>query len=122
MDLLKIWSEFCLSFPGVYRDYPFGEEWTVFRHRGNKKAFAFFYERGGVLRVNLKCDPFRADLLRSSFSWVTPGYHMNKTHWNTVCLSDAVGNEDEVRSMIAHSFSLTAEKKSKKKGEAEVET
>lgn len=121
MDLLEFWSEFCLSFPGVYRDYPFGEEWTVFRHRKTGKSFAFFYERGGTLCVNLKCDPFRADLLRRSFSWVTPGYHMNKTHWNTVCLSGAAGNEDEVRSMISHSFSLT-EKKPKKKEGSEVGT
>ena len=27
-----------------------------------------------------------ADLLRSAYTGVRPGYHMNKTHWNTVYL------------------------------------
>ena len=27
------WIAYCLTLPGSYEDYPFGEEWTVMRHR-----------------------------------------------------------------------------------------
>jgi len=62
----------CLTFPAAYEDYPFDDvidagAWTVMRHRSNRKGFAHIYERGGKLCINLKCDPFEADLLRSAF-------------------------------------------------------
>ena len=79
------------------------------RHRGNRKGFALIYERGGHLCVNLKCDPFEADLLRSAFQDVTPGFHMNKTHWNTVYLNGDVP-ADELRRMIENSYDLTKPK------------
>lgn len=81
--------KYCLEFPSVYEDYPFDivideNAWTVMRHNGNKKAFAFIFERGGELLVNLKCDPAEAEFFRGAFEGVTPAYHMNKLHWNTV--------------------------------------
>ena len=83
-----------------------------------KSLLLSFYEKEGKHCVNLKCDPLRADFLRRIYSWVTPGYHMNKVHWNTIWLNNA--DEDEVRSMILHSYLLTArnrQKKGRKKGE-----
>ena len=38
---------------------------------------------------------------------VLPGWHMNKTHWNTVRLDGDVPDE-ELREMIGHSHELTA--------------
>ncbi|MEM7383072.1 MAG: MmcQ/YjbR family DNA-binding protein [Bacteroidota bacterium] len=35
-------------------------------------------------RINLKCNPETAIQLRDAYEEVTPGYHMNKKHWNTV--------------------------------------
>jgi len=108
--------DLCAAFPSVYEDYPFDDSsktdnpWTVMRHRFNKKSFAFIYERGGQLCVNLKCDPREADFLREIFRDVTPGYHMNKTHWNTVRIGGDVPG-DELRNMIAHSYDLTKPKK-----------
>ena len=109
--------DLCLSWPGAYEDYPFddipnngaeGGSWAVIRHRGNQKSFALVYERGGLC-VNLKCEPMRADFLRSAFpEGVTPAYHMNKVHWNTV-RPDLVPRE-ELEDMIAHSFDLTRPK------------
>ena len=104
----------CLTFPGAYEDYPFGDltagnPWTVMRHRGNKKGFAHIYEREGCLCANLKCDPLEADLLRSAFRDDMPAYHMNKTHWNTVRLGGDVP-EDELRRMIGNSYDLVKPK------------
>jgi len=102
--------DYCLTFPAAYEDYPFDDladagAWTVMRHRGNKKGFAFIYERGGKLCVNLKCDPFEADFLRQAFHDITPAYHMNKAHWNTITLGGDVPG-DELQRMIGRSYDL----------------
>ncbi len=106
--------EHCLAFPGAYEDYPFDEiidagAWTVMRHRTNKKGFAHIFERGGSVCVNLKCEPLRADFLRQAYKGVTPAYHMNKEHWNTVVPGGDVPDE-ELRRLIAHSYDLTKPK------------
>jgi predicted DNA-binding protein (MmcQ/YjbR family) len=107
--------EHCLTYPDAYEDYPFGDTpdtgsaWTVMRHRHNKKSFALIYEREGLC-VNLKCESLRADFLRQAYSSVTPAYHMNKDHWNTVRLGSDVP-DDELYSMIEHSYCLTMPKR-----------
>ena len=102
--------DWCLTFPAAYEDYPFGDSsepdaWTVMRHVANKRSFALIYERGGRLCVNLKCDPDEADFLRRMFEGVTPGYHMNKQHWNTVVMGSDVP-DDELCRQIENSFDL----------------
>lgn len=67
------------------------------------------YERDGKLCVNLKCDPDEADILRQMFHNVTPAYHMNKVHWNTITLGGDVPG-GELRHMIEQSFDLTKPK------------
>lgn len=114
--------DFCLTFPATYEDYPFDDgtaysgdgAWTVMRHRINKKGFAHIYERKGELCINLKCDPFEAGFLRQAFMNVTPGWHMNKVHWNTVKLSGDVP-EDELKRMVAGSYDLIKPKVRKRK-------
>ena len=102
--------DYCLTYPDAYEDYPFDElsgapdSWAVMRHSGNKKSFAFIYERGGLC-VNLKCEPLRADFLRQVYPSVTPAYHMNKEHWNTVRPDEVP--EDALYEMIEYSYKLT---------------
>ena len=115
--------ELCLSYPGSYEDYPFdddtnagagssGTSWTVMRHRGNRKSFALIFERDGLC-VNLKCEPMCADFLRGAFpAAVTPAFHMNKEHWNTV-RPDLVSRED-LEAMIDRSYELTKPKAKRK--------
>lgn len=105
---------YCLSYPGAYEDYPFGEEWTAMRHAANKKMFALIYHLDAHLCVNLKCEPGRADFLRSAFKEVKPGYHMNKEHWNTVIL-DGELPEDVLYDMVKHSYELTKPRGLKRK-------
>lgn len=109
---------FCLTFPGAYEDYPFGDAgedgvWTVMRHRANKKSFAMIYERQGRLRINLKCEPLEADFLRQTFADVTPGYHMNKLHWNTVTPGGDMP-DGEILRMIEQSYHLIQPKARKR--------
>lgn len=111
--------DYCLTYPFAFEDYPFDNftvagAWAVMRHTGNQKSFALIYERNGKLCINLKCEPMWADFLRQIYVDVTPGYHMNKTHWNTVTLAGDVPTED-LYEMVQHSFDLTKPKERKPK-------
>ncbi len=103
--------EFCLSLKKTYEDYPFSDtNWTIMRHKDNRKMFAAIYERQGKIWLNLKCDPNLTYILRNSFESVIPAYHMNKIHWNSVILDESVP-EVEVKNMINHSYELTKSKR-----------
>lgn len=84
-------------------DFPFGPDAYVYKVAG--KIFAILSETASVARVNLKCDPAEAIMLRDIFPAVTPGYHMNKQHWNTLLLDGSVP-ENEVKRQIEHSYQL----------------
>jgi predicted DNA-binding protein (MmcQ/YjbR family) len=111
------WIDACLRMGDAYEDYPFDldrnapDAWTLVRHCQNKKTFAFIYERDGLC-LNLKCEPLRAEFLRRVYRDITPGYHMNKTHWNTVRPGGDVP-DDVVFALIRQSFVLTAPKDQK---------
>lgn len=107
------WISFCLSYGDVYEDYPFNspedpDAWTVMRHCKNQKAFAFIYQRNGLC-MNVKCDPLRADFLRGCYQGITPAFHMNKKHWNTI-VTDTDVPDEEIKNLIDHSFDLTRPK------------
>ena len=69
------------------------------------KMFATLSEEQGEGRMNLKCDPDQAQALRDIFAAVTPGYHMNKKHWNTLKLDGSIPR-GEIERMIDHSYAL----------------
>jgi predicted DNA-binding protein (MmcQ/YjbR family) len=115
---------FCLTLPAAYEDYPFDDitdagAWAVMRHRANRKGFAHIFERSGKLCVNLKCDPIEADFLRQAYEDITPAYHMNKTHWDTVTLGGDVPVA-ELERMIERSYNLIKPKAKKKGGDNHV--
>ncbi|MGH9289664.1 MAG: MmcQ/YjbR family DNA-binding protein [Acidimicrobiales bacterium] len=99
--------EFCGTFPNAIEDYPFGDDVAVFKIAG--RMFALVMLDGDPGRVNLKCDPDLALHLRATFPAVTPGYHANKRHWNTVELDGSI-EDDELREMIDHSYELVVSK------------
>ncbi len=45
----------------------------------------------------MKCDPENAVELRERYDSVLPGYHMNKTHWNTVIIDGSVPSKEILR-------------------------
>jgi predicted DNA-binding protein (MmcQ/YjbR family) len=93
----------CLSFPGAAETFPFGPDNSVFKVGG--KMFALSRLAGGPLRVSLKCDPALAEQLREMHEAVTPGYHLNKKHWNTVTLDGSLP-ERMVKDMVEDSYDL----------------
>lgn len=104
----------CLELPGAYEDYPFHDDnWTVLRHRGNRKIFAMVFERQGRIWINVKAEPMQGDFWRRVFSAVVPAYHMNKEHWLSIILDGSMADGDILR-LIENSFALTAPKRKKK--------
>ena len=104
MDLAQF-REYCLSKAGATEGTPFGPDVLVFKVSGKMFALAALDEMPA--RVNLKCDPDLALELRDRYEEVTPGYHMNKKHWNTVEIEGAIPDPD-LRKMIDHSYVLVA--------------
>lgn len=109
--------EYALTFPDVYRDMPFHDDTVYLRCRGNKKGFCMLLHRAGRLYVNLKCSPQEAEFYRRVYRDVIPGWHMNKTHWNTVFLNGDVP-EEEVLRMLRSAHALVAPRRRKREGEA----
>ena len=103
--------KYCLSLYNAFEDYPFRDDnWTIMRHRGNKKMFAAIYERQNNIWINVKCDPNLAYMWRNTFESVIPAYHMNKYHWNSVILDGNVP-DDAIKTMIKDSYELTMPKR-----------
>lgn len=103
----ELWRTLCLSMPGAFEDFPFGEDAAVYkvagRDRSRAKMFGLLMLRSGVVSLNLKCDPALAEQLRTANPQVSPGYHMNKKHWNTITPGLA---EETMRDLIEDSYDL----------------
>jgi predicted DNA-binding protein (MmcQ/YjbR family) len=61
------------------------------------------------LRISLKCEPSLAEQLREAHSAVTPGYHLNKRHWNTVIIDGSLP-EQMIKDMVEDSYDLVVSK------------
>jgi predicted DNA-binding protein (MmcQ/YjbR family) len=102
MDFQKI-THYCLAKKGAYKDYPFGSDVLVVKIAS--KMFALISQQNNQINISLKCNPILADNLRQQYPCITPGYHLNKTHWNTVLIDGSL-TELELFKMIDHSYDL----------------
>ena len=92
----------CIGKIGVTEGFPFDQKTLVFKVFG--KMFALV-DVDDFDAINLKCDPEKSIELRESFHGIQPGFHMNKTHWNSVYLNDDVSDQLLVE-LIDHSYKL----------------
>ena len=110
----------------VRADYPFDDdlETGVFRHTGTGKWFALAMRitadklaagRGKMQTnvVNLKCAPEVIDSLVGVEPGIYRAYHMNKTHWLTVALSEC--DNDTIFWLLGISYDLTRSKIKRKR-------
>jgi predicted DNA-binding protein (MmcQ/YjbR family) len=114
MDLQQV-KEYLLSKPFSVQAFPFGEGVSVFKVK--HKMFATLAlgkmddgnnedtKENFICWMNLKCDPQEAIMLRNIFPSVIPGYHMSKTHWNTIKLDGSIP-QGEIERMMDNSFNL----------------
>jgi predicted DNA-binding protein (MmcQ/YjbR family) len=99
--------EYLLSKDGAWVDFPFGPEAEVYKIGEGKEAkmFAIIQANKEPVNLSLKCDPVLAEHLREKYETVMPGYHLNKTHWNTVICSGQL-NDEELQDLIDLSYRL----------------
>ncbi len=103
---IEDFRDYCLAKPGVEECFPFDETTLVFKVMG--KIFALTSLDREDFRVNLKCDPDRAEELRAQYPEIQPGYHMHKRHWNTVQFYGEL--DDQMLCMlIDHAYDLVVQ-------------
>ncbi|NDV17292.1 MmcQ/YjbR family DNA-binding protein [Muricauda sp. TY007] len=101
----------CISKKGVTEEFPFDESTLVFKVMG--KMFALVPLERLPSQCNLKCDPERAVELREEYDGaINPGYHMSKTHWNTLFIEQLPPML--VKELIDHSYDLVVASLTKK--------
>ncbi len=101
---IEEFRNYCISKKGVTEEFPFDAETLVFKVMG--KMFALAPLERIPSQVNLKCDPERAIELREAYDGIIiPGYHMSKTHWNTMMLESNISPELIIE-LVDHSYDL----------------
>ncbi|MGC1633061.1 MAG: MmcQ/YjbR family DNA-binding protein [Gelidibacter sp.] len=106
---------YCISKKEVTEDFPFDADTLVFKVLG--KVFVLIgLEKweAGEKAINLKCDPDYAEELRAEFGTITPGYHMNKKHWNTIDLTVDEISPKFLTELIDHSYEMVVKGMPKK--------
>ena len=98
---LETISDYLAGLPGATEEQPFGPGVDVYKIEN--KIFAILSPESSPESISLKCDPDRAIELRETFLAVTPGYHLNKRHWNTVVLDGTIP-DDVLTSLLRHSY------------------
>ena len=107
---LDHFREYCLSLKGITEQIPFDENILVFKIM--RKMFAlcnmmtFEY-------CNLKFDPEKAIKLREEFTEVTPAWHMNKKHWNSVSFIGDLSDQ-QIEQWVKDSYNLVVKNMPKK--------
>jgi predicted DNA-binding protein (MmcQ/YjbR family) len=101
---------YCLSFKGTTEGFPFDQKTLVFKVMG--KMFALI-DVDDFDSINLKCDTEKAVVLRETYEGITPGFHMNKSYWNTVKLNNDVSDK-LIYELIEHSYQQVVLKLTKK--------
>ena len=99
MDIVTF-REYCLSLPEVEETFPFDDDTIVYKVSG--RMFAMI----SICRPDhfaVKCHPDRALLLRDRYAEITPGWHLNKRHWNDVSIVGEL-SDSFLKAEIRHSY------------------
>jgi predicted DNA-binding protein (MmcQ/YjbR family) len=100
----------CEELPHATMDNVFGDQTNVYRIGG--KMFALLNVDPGNL-ITLKVLPEDGEALRATYSFVRPGYYMDKRHWISVDLVPEVP-EEELSTLIEDSYQLVLKSLTKK--------
>lgn len=106
-------DEYLLSKKAVEKDFKVEWQWDRYQI-GNKLFAAICYGEDGKQVLTVKCEPEFGTYLRENYNDITPGYYMNKVHWNSVDLNGNVP-ESIIKDMIEQSYKLVLNSFSKKR-------
>lgn len=93
----------------VEETFPFDQNTIVWKVAGKMFCLADVLDFNSLA---LKCEPGYAIELREQYEQIIPGFHLNKTHWNTVNLEGL--SQEFVYSLIDHSYEQVISKLPKK--------
>lgn len=99
MDIVTF-REYCLSLPEAEETLPFDDDTLVYKVSG--RMFAMI----SISRPDhfaVKCHPDRALLIRDRYAEITPGWHLNKRHWNDVSILGEL-SDSFLKAEIRHSY------------------
>ena len=111
---IESFRAYCLQKKGVTESFPFNETALVFKVLD--KMFALTSVDNPEFQINLKCNPERSLFLREEYHQITPAFHMNKKHWNTIWVTPDFPR-DLLVELIDHSYDLVVAKMTKKNRE-----
>ncbi|MCL7762461.1 MmcQ/YjbR family DNA-binding protein [Polaribacter sp. Z014] len=99
--------DYCISKKGVTEHFPFDDVTLVFKVMNKMFLLTGLtsWEKSEA-KVNLKCNPEKAEELREEYEGISAGFHMNKKHWNTVLLNSSDVSDDLAKELIDHSYDL----------------
>ena len=100
------WLEkYATSKKGASKDYK--PEWEAYRYLiGDKMFILHGGDKSGREIITLKLEPSFGQFLREQYPGdITPGYYMNKEHWNSVYIDGNVPDE-VLRDMVDKSYEL----------------
>jgi predicted DNA-binding protein (MmcQ/YjbR family) len=100
----------CEEQPHATMDNVFGDQTNVYRVGG--KMFALVNVDPGNM-ITLKVIPEDGQALQATYSFVTPGYYMDKRHWVSVDTTADVPRE-ELSALIEDSYQLVRASLTKK--------
>jgi len=109
---LESLKDLLASYPFSQETYPFDEITCVYKVGGKMFALINAHETNR-LSINLKNSPENNILLRDMYQEIIEGYHMNKTHWNTVYL-DGTLDDSVIKNMIDDSYHIVYKQLTKK--------
>lgn len=90
----------------VSEEQPFGPDNLVYKVYG--KMFLLLSLDSTPTSINVKCEPNLANELREKYSFVIPGYHMNKVHWNTIIFENGL-DDNFLLEQIDNSYDLVVD-------------
>lgn len=99
MDIVTF-REYCLSLPEVVETLPFDDDTLVYKVAGRMFAMISI---SAPDHFAVKCHPDRATLLRDRYPEITPGFHLNKRHWNDVSIEGDL-SDGFLRAEVRHSY------------------
>lgn len=105
-ELQQVADEYARELPEVTFEHRVAPNWEVYKVGG--KVFMLMTDMPGRPVVIVKADPDDAVRLREQYAEITPGYHMNKTHWITAASGPGL-DEDLVKELVADSYRLVVQ-------------
>ena len=107
---IEQYRDYCIAKPGVTEGFPFDDKVLVFKVMGKMYALT---DVNTFASINLRSDPERAIDLRESYPGIVPGFHMNKSNWNTITTDGSVP-DPVLYELIDHSYEMITASLSKK--------